>query len=239
MLGQSKKLELGLMIGNNGQLENLLNDFYNINFINRSIPNSYYTKFSNIKYTASARYLFKGPLSVRIKFGKAIRTGTFIQTEPETYFNCSFYQTVSSISPSIYYASKIGKFELMTGLEIPLMQVANFTEKINVRYMPDSINVLSSNTTKFTTSSGFVWGINNFIGVKYHLTNWLCMGTEMSYGLLFAKLGDKFIGESLDPNTAQFTKYYERDKKIKTTFFSPPEVSFGVFIQLGNKPVKK
>lgn len=238
MVSQSKKLELGVMIGNNGQLDRRLDDFYNFNLINRGVPNKYRTQISNKKFSAFVRYSINERFSVRVKIGKAFRTEIYTQTEPKSSFKYSIYQTVSNINPSVCFSTIFGKYELMTGVEIPLMFVGNFIEKTNYTYSPDTTIYPPSNI-RFTTNGGFIWGVNNFIGCKYALTDRIKIGSEISYGLLFANLGNKFIAEDLDPNSGQYNQYYESYKKHKGTFFSAPEVSVGVFIQLGNSKVKK
>jgi hypothetical protein len=59
----------------------------------------------------------------------------------------------------------------MTGLEIPLLFVRDFTMVQNYRQMPDSVTVVSDSHSTFTMTGGFIWGVNSFIGVKYYFTN--------------------------------------------------------------------
>ena len=238
MLGQTKKLELGLMIGNNGQLDNMLNDLYIYQFITRTPPKHIITEKVNIKYSVSARYFFKDNFSVRINFGRYSNIDILTQTTPTNYQRFDINQSVTNISPAVCFSKKFDKLSIMTGLEIPLMHVGDFVAKINDRYMPDSVNANSDIFYKITTTGGFIWGVNNFIGLKYHFTNRISMGAEIKYGLLFAKLGNKYtVSNALSPGTP-YQNYIQIEKKYNRTFFSPPEVSLGLFILLGRNKTK-
>ncbi len=235
LIGQSKKLELGIMFGNNGQLENTLSDFYRDIYYNTKVyyDNSY-TKVAGIKYIASARYFITDHISARLKFGKILRKDFQSQTVSTTYSDFNIRQSIVNINPSICYSTRINKFEIMTGIETPFIKVGVYTA--NNKY----ITTNSYSEKRITSTGGFVWGVNSFMGLKYYFTNRINVGAEINYGLMSANIGNKYIEETVnspDPQ-APYSKTYEIDKKYKKTFFSSPEISFGVFIQLGRNKGK-
>lgn len=238
LLGQSKKFEFGLLVGNNGQLDNTLDAFYINEYGFRFVPESVESDKTNYKYSASVRYFFTDHISARIKLGKTIKR-EFISTSGQSYFvDFDISQSIANIGPSVCFSKRFDKFEVMGGIEIPLMFVGDYIVKQDTKYRPDSVNYWNGRMDKVKTSGGFVWGFNQFIGVKYALTDWLSFGAEISNGLLLAKLGNKYTREyARNPSTALITAF-EYNKTYKKTYFSPPEVSFGVFIQLGRNKIK-
>jgi len=233
LFGQSKKFEFGFSLGNNGQLDKTLNDFYFWGHESAYLDDTQKNRASNLKYSASARFFFTDNISARLKLGKAIRKDYYITSTPQEYKDFDIYQSETNLSPSLCFSKTIDKLEIMTGLEIPLVVAGDFTLKENYREIPDSVTVTLDNFTKVTMDGGFIWGINNFIGVKYYFTNWFGIGTEINYGLLFANIGDKMKMESVSTIPIAATSTYEVDKKYKKTFFSAPEVSFGLFLRFG------
>lgn len=240
MFGQSKKLELGLMVGNNGQLESALNDFYPYNYYYYYYNNSNYNnKQASVKYTIMARYLFNDHWSCRLKFGASVRKNfQSIITSPQRYEDYDARQHLTNVSPSICFSKKINKFEIMTGIEIPFIKVGNLVAKSRTKVKPDSVTFAKDIVTNYNTPGGFVFGLNNFISFKYHFTNWLNFGTEINYGFVFANLGGKYTRKSTDAFSPNKSSTYEEDKKYTKNFFSPPEVSFGLFIWIGGTKAK-
>jgi hypothetical protein len=239
IFGQDKKLEFGIMAGNNGQLDKTLNDFYFWEHETQFLDDSYVDETTNLKFSASARYCFSDELSARIKFGKAIRKDYYTKSDPNEYVDFKTDQSVFNVSPAICFSKRIGKMEIMTGIEIPLMRVSTFTFFSNYREMPDSVNVTLEAASTYAMTGGFIWGINNFIDVKYNIKSWLGLGAEIDYGLLFTKIGDK-VNMHVDytiPNSEIWTYIY--DKNYKKTFFSTPEVSVGLYFYFLNNKTKK
>lgn len=238
LLGQSKKFEFGLMVGNNGQLDNTLDDFYIYQYGFRFVPVGLVSNKTNIKYSASAMYFFNKHLSARIKFGKMIKKELFTTSGQSYFVDFDIRQTISNISPSIGFSKRFDKFELMGGVEIPLMFVGNYIVNNNTRYRPDSVKWWNDHLDRESTSGGFVWGFNQFIRVKYALTDCLSFGSEISNGLLFAKLGNKYTREYAETSSSPLTTSFEYKKTYKKTYFSPPEISIGLFFQIGKHITK-
>jgi len=235
IFGQLKKLDLGIMIGNNGQLESTLNDFYVADYLNLKEPIKYNNAIPNIKYSASARYFFNENISIRIKFGKVIRKDIHSQGSTTGRWDFDIRQSLVNFSPAVCFSKRVEKFELCTGLELPFIRVNDFVVN-SYRYDLNNMKTTLAAIYKTTSKGGLICGFNNFIGLKYHFTNRISLGTEVKYGLLFAKLGGNYTVLSksdADPHTP-YSKYSEIEKEYKRTFFSSPEISFGVFFQIGN-----
>lgn len=236
MEGQSKKLELGVMIGNNGQLDNPLSGFYRLSNYSPYILETYNAIATSIKYSASARYFFSDKFSVRLKFGTAIRKSYLNQSSYNSAWDYKSYQSVMNISPSVCFSKRVRNFELMTGFEIPFMSVGNYNEKRVYSNTPSSGPVTYDQYTA-TINGGFIWGLNNFIGAKYYFTNCISIGTEINYGLLFSKLGGNY-SVLYDKNSTHQYNVDSSTKRYKNSFFSSPEFSVGVFILLGKNKEK-
>lgn len=236
MLGQTKKLELGLMIGNNGQLDNPLNGFYRLSYYNPFVIENYNTNATSISYSTSARYFFSDQFSVRLKLGKAKRNSYVIQSSPNTFWDYKSYQSIENISPSVCFSKRFKKFELMTGLEIPFMNVGDYKEKRVYSNTPTTGPATNDEYTT-TITGGFIWGFNNFIGAEYYFTKAISIGAEINYGLLFSRLGGNYKVEYNKSSTHQYN--VDNSKKVyKNNFFSSPELSIGVFVLLGKNEEK-
>ena len=232
LLGQNKKIEFGLSLGNNGQLDKTLNDYYFPGHETAYLDDSYEDKTTNLKYSGSLRYFINKEISIRLKFGYAIRKDYYTKSDPNRYVDYDFKQTVFNVGPSICFSKSFDKLEIMTGFEIPIFSVGNFNFSSNYKVIPDSITVTQEVNSTITMGGGLIWGVNNFICLRYFFTDRVGIGAEFDYGLLFADLGDTYQRGIEYVIPSQPTTNSEFDKQYKKTFFSPPEVSFGLYIQL-------
>jgi hypothetical protein len=233
-LCQDKKFEFGIGIGNNGQLEKTLSDFYIWNHETYYLDDSNDDKTTHLKYSAVVRYLLNDKISIRLRGGYAVRKDYYINNAfPTEYSTYDYKQSVYNINPSICFSKQIDNFEIATGIEVPLMFVSPFVFKSTYKQMPDSVNVTQEINGTMKMDGGFVWGINNFISMRYYFGKRFSIGTEINYGLLFAKLGDKVessVEYVIPAQPSPVDVPYE--KKYKKTFFSQPEFSFGLSIKL-------
>jgi len=235
VLAQDRRYEFGFSVGNNGQLDKTLNDFYFWGHETAYLDDSKESETTNLKYTASFQFIYSKSVSFRVKFGKYKREDFYTNIDPTSYIDYSIDHKITNISPSICFSKKIDQFEITTGIEIPLIFVNDFDFVSTYRVLPDSVTVTQEVKSKRTMDGGFIWGINSFIGLKYHFTDFISLGTEVGYGLLFADIGGKMLleNEKIIPTPSYTTA--EVDKKYKKTFFSGPEVSLGIFIAVGNR----
>lgn len=232
---QENHLEIGVLLGNNGQLDKTLNDFYYWAHETHYLDDSNLGKGTNLKFGVSGRYFFTDHISARLKAGYAIRNGSDSRIYWNQLTDYKLKHNVWSTSPAICFSKQIEQLEMTTGLEVPLFFVSPFSLVItDTHKAQDSITVVSSGISTVTMSKGFVWGINNFIQLKYFVTDALAIGGEIGYGILFAKLGDelKIENESTYPDASSSTDLIE--KRYKKNFFSTPEVSLGIFLRLGS-----
>jgi len=225
---QSKKFELGFSVGNNGMFSEVKEDYYDNYFFQFLFFEPVEKKSSDLKYNLSARYFFSDNISGRLKIGYSKRMDEY--DESYYYFgNYNVSQTVTNFNPSLCFSKNLDKFELMTGIEIPLMIVGDYEMKGGTEY--DSVIYVSPlGYTKTTISGGFIWGVSSFIGVKYNFNSWIGISSEINYGLMFANVGDEITNEYSD----LYETYTETSKAgFKKTYFSSPEVSLGVFVKFG------
>src|SRR5688572_1076364 len=125
--GQTKKFELGLTVGNNGLFSDVQKDFYDETYLG-FFYDSYESKSSSIKYTLSARYLFSENISAKLKIGYAKHHDEYEQ-EGSYFYRDSYEinQSVVSFNPSLCFSKNLDKFEIITGIEIPLLLAGDHT----------------------------------------------------------------------------------------------------------------
>lgn len=233
---QKGQTEVGLLLGNNGQLDKTLNDFYFWGSETYYLDDSNDGVGRNFKLGISGRYYFTDNISARVKFGYAMRNGKDSSIHWNQHIDYKLKHNVSNVSPAICFTKQIDKLEIGTGVEIPLMFVSPFKLVTRVTdFENDSVTVKDYGINTTTMSKGFVWGINNFIQVKYWITDYLAIGGEIDYGILFAHLGKTvdYRGEAIYPEASTYIA--SDNKKYKKTFFSTPEVSLGIFFRFGSK----
>jgi hypothetical protein len=223
--GQYKKFELGITAGNNGQFEKILNDFYNP-YMAVYFMDDIEIKSTDLKYTLSARCFFSENISGRLKAGIANKKEKYSNSEDYFHETYEVKQSVINFNPSLCYSKSIDKFEIMTGLELPLM----FVGEMNGEYEVD--DDFYSESGKVTMPGGFIFGINGFLGLKYYFNSWFGIGSEINYGLLSSKID----GEITSTYTTSFeVEEDEFDASYKKTYFSSPEFSFGIFLKPGKQ----
>jgi hypothetical protein len=233
-IAQEKKMEVGILFGNNGQLDKTLNDFYFFGHETHYLDDSSEGIGVNLKFGATGRFFFTDNISARLRLGYAIRKGHDIADYTNTYAEYTLNQSVFNSNPAICFSKKIDKIEIATGIELPLMFVRDFTLVVEYKELPDGVTVTYNSKDKMKMTGGFVWGINNFIGVKYLITDALAIGGEIDYGILFAKLGDKIELNAESTIPVEASSSWTVDKKYKKIFFSTPEVSLGIFYRFGS-----
>lgn len=232
---QEGQAEVGLLLGNNGQLDKTLNDFYFWGSETHYLDDSNLGKGNNFKFGVSGRYFFTNTISARLKAGYAVRNGFDSRIYWNEHTDYTLKHNVWNVHPALCFSKQMEQLEITTGLELPLFFVTPFSLVMDDTQLgSDSVTVVSSGKSTIRMSKGFVWGLNNFIQVKYFITDALAIGGEISYGLLFAQLGNRIemTNESTFPVISSNTDIIE--KTYKKNFFSTPEVALGIFFRFGS-----
>jgi hypothetical protein len=228
---KQKKFEFGVSIGNNGQLDRLLDDFYFL-VAEASNNNAEVVRHTNIKYNVTARYFFSENISVRLRIGEAKRKMYYLRVDPIDNWSTNYKQNIINFNPSICFSKMINALEISTGFEIPIIFVGEFNFNEHYKNSPDSINVTYESSVNDRIDGGFIWGLNNFLSIKYFLGKNFSISSEINYGLLSATLGNKrnLTEEYIIP--AQQTVHHQFNMKYKDVYFSYPEFSFGINYRL-------
>ena len=228
--GQDKKFELGFSVGNNGMFKEIQDFYYDYNyqiFFFEPVE----SKAFDLKYTLSARYFISENVSARLKFGYSSHKVEYEQGNRFYYGEeYEINQKVFNVNPSVSFSKNLDKIEIMTGIEIPFILIGDYS--IKTQSEPDSLIYIYGplNSYESTISGGFIFGISSFIGLKYNFNNWIALGSEMNFGLMFANVGDEVSVEYND-GYDNFTESYEAG--LKQTYFSSPEFSLGLFVKFG------
>jgi hypothetical protein len=231
IISQEEKLEVGFLIGNNGQLEKTIGDFYFPGSETAFLDDSYKNQTTALKYSFLISYKIANQVALRLNLGYSFRKDHYDRINDMENVTYDFKQNVYNISPSVSFSKPIEKFELSTGLEFPLFFVNDF--KFNSHYINYTNDDITLDVIDYINmDGGFIWGINNFINLKYFLTKHLAFCSELKYGLLFAEIGDKYQqnSEYIVPDQAPVSSMFE--KSYSKTFFSQPEISFGILMKL-------
>jgi hypothetical protein len=229
---QNRKFEAQLSIGNNGQLDNLLYEFYYPGYQTSFFHDATSSKSNYLKYNASLKYYFREKVSLCLKTGFSYRNDKFIQDEPTEYNTTESRQRIFNISPSLNFSVPLEKLELSTGIELPIFFVSPYDFKMHTIQKPDSVNITSETKATINITGGFVWGVNNYWEIKYFFAKNFFFSGGITYGVLWANLGRSatYTSEFILPN--QPTNTFIVNKQWKKCFFSPPELALGIGIKI-------
>lgn len=222
------KFQLGLGISNQGQFDNLLEDFYFPAHPTAMQDDAHLGKDLRIKYNFSGSYSFHDSLEFRIRVGYAIRKNHYEQKFPTTALIVNDKQNILEFNPSFGFRKNWGRFSFSTGLEIPIYVVGDLEETIDFKEFSDSINLSYSANSTYRMDGGLILGLNHYLNVRTFFSKQIFMFSEINYGILYSKLGGKFkdVGESTFPTVINST--YEYDKTYSKIYFSQIQVHFGI-----------
>jgi len=230
-----EKLELSIGVGNNGQLDKTLNDFYYLQHETAFLDESHMANSRSIKFNLKLNYHISDKYFMGINCGFYNRKDAYSYDWVVENLDFNYNQKIFNISPEFGVKIKLDDFIFSTGFETPVFIIGDFNYESIYEQRPDSVNV--SNKIKSTggMTGGIVFGINSFLGFKYFFSERFSIFSRISYGLLYADIGNKdyFTQETVIPSSTFYS--FEYDKSYQKKYFSNPEFMFGFSFNLLTK----
>ena len=225
-------------IGNNGQVESVINDFYYQNSPLYLMDYTYNAEFSTFKYNLGVKWNLSKHIGIRLRYGHSKTNNSYNYDSGDLNGVFSVEQLVTNLNPAVCLTEEVGKIRVSTGLEFAFFRVGDY----NFDFLGTETQV-SGNSTYVTrhdisqvVDGGKVTGINNFITIEYALTKRILFGTNASYGFMFAKFGDtvSFTDKVTSfPGNNFYTVQTSESKTFKEKYFSSPEVMFYMVWRFG------
>lgn len=226
--GQETEHLFYLTVSNNGQLEEVIDDFY-------FEPDSYNPSddvFSFdqtiMKFNFHYEFKTKKDLIFSSTFGYGYRRDRYVVgNQPGIPPDGEEYQTYLSGAIGIRYAWSIEKVQVSTGLELPLYIFSDCVKT----YQQDDPNQTIHYTE--TTTGGKAFGINSTTSLKWFVLPNFFISSNLSFGLLKFDVGHETItnNEVQDPI---FTSepIWVRENSYRKTTITRPEFLFGLGARL-------
>ena len=235
-----RKISLSLSVGNNGQVDNSIKDFYRqnseyLNFLFNS-PNS---KQTELKYNLLFSYTSKKRILYGIKLGYQLITNEYSTSRYDSEVKAKSSQSIYNCNPYLGYVFDNKKFDFILGLQIPLFLVGeyNYSDTEN-HYRSNSSGIrelqyISESTT--TINGGYITGLNSFLMVKFLVSKRFYLMSDISVGVLHSSMGRTLSTETTTTYYGTFFPGFpanytssDSDYTLKKTYFSAPEFSLGL-----------
>jgi len=219
---QDKNNSLTLSISNNGELQNVMHEFY-FNPIGEYEPNNDVTQFNSVMLMFNLRYILtfkKTFLTIDGKYG--YRKDEYNVSGSE-FVTGKEYQSFLGISSHYGFFNKIEKIEVRSALGINIYYINDYIS----RYHDDQPGQILHTTLR--SDGGFAIGITNLTGITYYIKNWFSLNTNISFGIMNFDLGGKmqYTIEKQDPviinqNPDPYFSTYN------LTTITKPDITFGI-----------
>lgn len=230
-------------ISNNGQIDRSINDFYrqNSEYLN-SLFNTPQSQQNEIKYNLSFLYSTNKGYSVGLKLGFQPILFEYEIADDTREIQANANQRIYNFNPAIGRFFSKNNFEFLLGLELPMFYVDNYVYneiERNYRYSSSGVRELQYITDNIINiNGGYVVGINGFVKARYIIANRFFISAEISAGMMYSKVGDKFNQETTTVYYGTWFPGYppnyvknESDYTFKKTYFSSPEIGLGIGIK--------
>lgn len=237
---KSRHFALSVSVGNNGQIDNSIKDFYRQNSEYLNFIFNYPTSTQNeIKYNLLFSYTSKKKILYGIKFGYQLISNKFNTSNYTSEINATAKQSIYNINPSIGYTFGNKKIDLVLGLQIPVFIIGEYiysdTEE-NYRTNSGGARELQYiSETNTNINGGYITGLNSFLNVKYLFSKRFYLLSDISMGILYSSTGRTLSTETTTtyygtyfPGYGPFYTSSDSDYTLKKTYFSSPEFSLGL-----------
>jgi hypothetical protein len=240
---QTRRFEIMAGVGNNGQVEKALNEYFYPEDPLYLLDEAQTAEATSFKYNISGKLNISERISLRLRYGKSKTNNSYYYSSPDLFGNFAIEQDVVNYNPAICINENLGKFKVSTGIELAFYKVKDFHFKFKGT---DYFIWVNNKYSRFVESDyvmegGRVTGINNFLEFQYSATSRFGMGASVSYGMMFAKFGDRtketvsYVyppGLGLNSN-GPVNIVVSEDKKYKKSYFSSPEILVFLFFRFG------
>ena len=243
--GQIRRFEFSFGVGNNGQIQEVIDEYFYISGPYYVFDEVQVSEASNFKYSLAGKVFINDHLSLRLKYGYSKMKKSYEYTSG--FLSGDFWnkQTVTNFNPALSFNKKFVKINISTGVELAFYKVND-----NILYFEGKDHIVvedlnNQNTyivqrtiqSETTMKGGKGTAINCFLELDYSFLKRMGVGISMSYGYLWSEFGDEIIqkdefsysGNFNLPSSSGDVKY----KKYKNKSFAPPEISIFLFLRLG------
>ncbi len=242
---QTRRFEFSAGIGNNGQIQEVLDDYFYISNPLYILDESADAEASKFKYNITGKIFFNEHLSLRLRYGNSKTHNSYVYNS--NGLNGDFWnkQTVTNFNPALSFHKNFDKLNISTGIELAFYQVKEFIsyfegkDIVLVTNLGNQYYVQRSIQSETKVEGGKGTAVNGFLEVGYSFNKRLGVGITMSYGYLWAKFGDEIVQSddylysgNQNLNLPRSTVDYSY-KKYKKKSFAPPEISVFLSLRLG------
>lgn len=217
-----------ISISGQEQTDKIMEDFYWPAHPTTNLDDEHKGKDFRLKYNTTLSYILKDSFNIRMRVAFAQRNNHYEQILPLNQWIVDDKQNFVELCPSFGFCKKFGRFKFETGMEIPFFIIGKLSSKMLYTETSDSVNISKSIIGTEQIDGGLIFGINHYINIKTYLSKKMYFFSELNYGLLFARLGDKY--EQFEEQTIPDyqTSYYSIEKSYSKTYFSPVSFQFGL-----------
>lgn len=244
---QIRRFEFSGGIGNNGQIQKVLDDYFYISNPLYILDETQSAEATEFKYHLSGKLFINDHLALRLKYGKSKTQNSYFYDTFELEGNFSNNQTTTNWNPALCFNKNFGKLNISTGFEFAFYNIHKFesyfqgNEVLVIQNPTDQPNyyVPRNVESEITIEGGKAIAINCFLELEYLFSKRVGLGANVSYGYLWTKFGDEIIQMEAykypDNNLIGLpgSSYYTHSKSYKHKAFSPPEISVFLFLRLG------
>ena len=241
---QIRRFEISAGIGNNNQIESVLNEYYYPTDGMYVLSESKNAEAKTFKYNISAIWHFNDRYSLRLKYGHSKLENSYYYSDETLSGDFTMEQIVTNVNPAFCVSYQMGRLNFSTGIEFALFKVKEFKMDLEGFGSGYYQNTPFTNTinSDLIIDGGKITGINNFLELEFSATSRIGIGASASYGMMFTNFDGNITEKTIkvyDPNSIISSSYYHNseEKKYKKRYFSAPEVSIFVFLRFG-KAVK-
>lgn len=235
--GKSKNFTIALSLGNNGQIQSILDYFY----VTPNVTSNYLHSVNsiNFKYNLSIFYSTSKSYFYKLRIGYNIARNKYNFSNLDNEIEAFDSQKIINFNPSFGKILNFNKIEICFGMELPFFIVNPYfyDEDYKTFRYPNGIKELAINyktTTKI--SGGYVIGLNSIICLKYHINSHFVVLSELSNGILNANFGKNissetetiFSGSFFPINIPAQIESETIPYTYKKVYFSNAEISLGL-----------
>ena len=230
---QIRRFEIAAGIGNNNQVENVLDEYFYPSNSLYLLDESESAEASTFKYNITGRLYFNSRYSLRLRYGHAKINNDYDYYDSELKGDFEVNQIVTNINPAFCISEVVGRFNFSTGIEFAFYKVKDYSFYFDgVEYgISNNVSYSRKIVSDYVMEGGKVTGINNFIDIEFSATSRLGIGVSASYGMMFAKFGDQIRERTTYSGSSTYTS--NENKNYKRKYFSAPEVSVYAFLRFG------
>ncbi len=224
---QADNSSLAISIGNNGQIDKVLDHYVVYNRVKFQTDFDINNSFQNdLKFGLHMKLGNDSIADWNIVVGYGLRSGTF---DSDIFLrNGKYSQSVYSLSVGRNWNLLMRKFILSAGVSIPLFRIDRFVEDFDEHYEYYGWHV------NYTNEGGWVSGVNGLTSVKYNFTRHFFLFSQLTAGLLYSQIGKETV-QTISEKYGYvpgfvFPPDSKREARFTDLFFSKPEFCFGVGI---------